>query len=251
LLHHHYEAGVHAVFRLQQCSASAIRDFWQGPQVDTTVTLIPSARTMADIAKAHPDLTMVPRQMRLVKYQIAEQPVCLGTTLVSEQDRIPLQALMDLYHARWGVEELYKVSKRLFLIEAFHAQHERGVKQELFAHFVLITMNRLFAHHADQHLNPAARAESDAPPSANDLPPPTSTALRIKTNFQNCIHVIARKMEPLLLLHANLSRAISTAFQLIVRRHHKIRPGRSYPRQSMRPESKWRPEVDPDFRTRG
>lgn len=38
----------------------------------------------------------------------------------------------------WNLE-LYKVSKRIFIIDDFHGQTERGVKQELFAHFVLIT----------------------------------------------------------------------------------------------------------------
>ena len=34
-------------------------------------------------------------------------------------------------------------------IEDFHGQSERGVKQELFAHFVLITLTRLFSNQGD------------------------------------------------------------------------------------------------------
>lgn len=70
---------------------------------------------------------------------------------------------MDVYPGRWGIEELYKVSKRIFIVEDFHAKTERGVKQELFAHFVLITMNRLFANRADSELNPPQPSTSMEP----------------------------------------------------------------------------------------
>ena len=66
---------------------------------------------------------------------------CLATTLL-DQNQFPVAALSDAYHGRWGIEELYKVSKRLMEIEQFHAKSERGVKQELYAHFVLVTVAR-------------------------------------------------------------------------------------------------------------
>jgi len=246
LLHHHCEAAVHAVFRLQECSGSAIRKFWQSPEVDKIVTLMPSPRTLEYIEKAHPELNIIPRQMRLVKYTIGSTTFCLGTTLVEPKyQTIPLHALMDLYHARWGVEELYKVSKRLFLIEDFHAKHERGVKQELYAHFVLITMNRLFAHHADQNLNAEHEPEHEADRTLiaeSDTPSVTASTLRrVRTNFKNCIHVIARRLEPLLLLHRKLSDAVEKVYELIIKRHQRVRPGRAYPRKSMQPGSRWRP----------
>ena len=101
----------------------------------------------------HPELEIVPIQMRLIKYQIGDNTYCLGTTLIDQNQYSNTQDFIDIYHARWGVEELYKVSKRIFIIEDFHAKSERGVKQEIFAHFVLITMNRIFANQADADLN--------------------------------------------------------------------------------------------------
>ncbi len=35
-------------------------------------------------------------------------------------------ALGYLYHARWGIEELYKISKQRMAIEEFHSRSERG-----------------------------------------------------------------------------------------------------------------------------
>ncbi|MCY3770140.1 MAG: hypothetical protein OXG56_12370 [Gammaproteobacteria bacterium] len=34
-------------------------------------------------------------------------------------------ALGYLYHARWGIEELYKISKQRMAIEEFHSRSER------------------------------------------------------------------------------------------------------------------------------
>jgi serine kinase of HPr protein (carbohydrate metabolism regulator) len=239
LLHHHMEAGLDVVFRVPENSATAIRQFWNSEENDLVVTLFPSERTLADIAKENPELRILPRAVRLVKYQIASTTFCLLTTLIDSKT-VPLQALMDFYHARWGVEELYKISKRLFVIEDFHAKFERGVKQELFAQFALITINRLFANQADLELNVTNKSGLVSQPSPTPIAIEATTSV-LKTNFKNCLHVIARQLEPLFLFHKKLVDSVQKAFNFIVRHSQRVRPGRSYPRKSMRPESKWRP----------
>ncbi len=241
LLHQHAQAGIHAIFRLQDSGFKEIREFCASPNTDTTVTLYPAVRTQRDIRMADPQFDFIPLRFRLIKYEMAGTWFCLGTTLVDPQQHYPLQDFMDVYHARWGVEELYKVSKRLFMIEDFHAKTERGVKQELFAHFVLITMNRLFANRANRVLNPEdASSELRTPGSST---PGTVTMVRrtLKSNFKHCLHVFARNLEDLLFLHGRLQTAVHRAFESIVGQYQKVRPGRSYPRTSMKPESKWRP----------
>jgi hypothetical protein len=153
LLHRHCQTGIHAIFRLQESSATVIQGFFSGTQTDTEVSIEPSPSTRASIRSQHPNLDIVPLKMRLLKYQIAGSTFCLGTTLVAAHQRYPLEQFIQVYHSRWGIEELYKVSKQIFAVEDFHAKNERGVKQELFAHFVLITMNRLFANRADTEIN--------------------------------------------------------------------------------------------------
>jgi len=234
MLHHHLEAGVHAVFRMPMSSASEVNKFMQSTETDITVSVFPSKPTLLDIAKAHPGLKIVPRTIRLVKYEYDKTTYCLSTTLVGEQHDppIPVQELADLYHARWGVEELYKISKRVFHIEDFHAKHERGVKQELFAHFVLVTLNRLFANQAENGLNTPSVANT-SPPAA---PSPHGQA---KVNFKNCVHFFARRMEPLLLIHKKLVEMVTTTCRSIAKCFQRVRPGRTYARQSKRPIPKW------------
>lgn len=242
MLHQHCTADVHAIFRLQENSCTAIREFFTSQETDALVTIYPSKRVQSNIRKEHPDLDIIPLSMRLLKYEIAGSIFCLGTTLVEQHQRYPLQEFMDVYHSRWGVEELYKVSKRIFTIEDFHGRTERGVKQELFAHFVLITMNRLFANRADSELNAAATSNSSQQQPQSSSPDKSNGSMqRLKTNFKNCIHVFARNLEQLLFLHDKMKTVVQSVFNFIAGRYQKVRPGRSYARKSMRPESKWRP----------
>jgi hypothetical protein len=251
MLHRHIEPNIHAVFRLQKNAGKEITAFFSSDQTDIIVTVYPSAPVLNDLKKTYPDLVIVPRQLRLVKYQRDDEILCIGTTLL-DQNRYTKQDLMDVYHARWGVEELYKTSKRHFIIEDFHAKNERGVKQEIFAHFALITMNRIFANQADIDLNSIMTEDSDKPPEKQSESEQSKEKTKIarilrcapkliKTNFKNCIQAFTRGLEELLLLHTKMKDAVKRTFQFIIKRHQKQRPGRSYPRKSMRPIAKFNP----------
>ena len=85
--------------------------------------------------------------MRLIKYTAGTTTYTLATTLLDRQ-RYSVRDLADLYHGRWSIEELYKISKQLLTVEEFRGQTERTVQQELFAHFSLIALARLFLEHA-------------------------------------------------------------------------------------------------------
>jgi len=132
-------------------------------------------------------------------------------------------------------QELYKISKRLFIVEDFHAKTERGVKQEIFAHFVLITLNRLFTNRADIELNSGQDSTS---PSPHEASPDR------KTNFKNAIHVLERGLEELLVLHERMKGVVQRVFRTILARHQRLRPKRSFIRRSMRPETKWHPSKE-------
>jgi len=234
LLHRHVQTGIHAIFRLQENSAGAITAFFSSPHADTEITLLPSPQNQAELRSRYPELEIVPLQLRLLKYEINGTVFCLGTTLL-DVDRYPLHLFCDAYHGRWGIEELYKVSKRIFIIEDFHSKTERGVKQEIFAHFVLVTLNRLFSNQTDIELNPGSAPNSE--PSSPGSP-------GRQTNFKNCIHVLDRGLEELLLLDEPLRAIIQRMVPTILGRHQRVRPLRSFLRRSMRPETKWHPSKE-------
>lgn len=247
LLHHHRRLGIHAIFRLQAASGLEISRFFSSKETDKIVTIAPARAAV--LKWKHSGLDITPSKLRLLKYEIAGSTYCLATTLTEPDQQYPLRDFMDVYHSRWGLEELYKVSKRIIDIEDFHAKSERGVKQEVFAHYVLLTMNRLFANQADLELNgddpdesPSPAASSSAEPMADE--PHTGVTTRIQTNFKHCLHVFRRNLEELLLLRSKLSSVLQRAFASIMEQHRKTRPGRSYPRASLLPDRRWRPSKE-------
>lgn len=251
MLHQHLKSKIHAVFRLQENSYTVIRKFFSSEQTDTIVTIYPSEKRRYKIKSKHPHLHIVPLKMRLIKYEIDGETFCLGTTLNDQEQYNNTQDFVDIYHARWGIEELYKISKRIFNIEDFHAKSERGIKQEVFAHFALVTMNRIFANQADVDLNMQVCSKNTRErPSSSEQPSSNQKLGRIKTNFKNCIHVFTKGIEELLLLHTKMKNAVERTFLFIIGRHQKERPGRSYPRKSMRPITKWQPSKKKSKKTK-
>ena len=239
MLHHHFDSKIHAVFRLQKNSYTVIKDFFSSNETDTIVTIYPSSTLKKTIYCKNPDLEIVPIKLRLIKYQIGKKTYCLGTTLINQNQYSNTQDFIDLYHARWGVEELYKISKQIFCIEDFHAKSERGVKQEIYAHFALITMNRIFANKADADLNQANYPAADHKDSSRE-----KQKHILKINFKNCIQVFSRSMEELLLLQTKIKASVERVYKFIIGRNQKERPGRSYARKSMKPGPKWQPSKE-------
>ena len=209
---------MHAVFRLQRNANGPFRAFIHSALSAAEIVVEPSATARAQL----PDTRLRPCRVRLVKYTAGASCFALATTLL-DPGAYPVRALADLYHARWGIEELYKISKQMLAVEAFHSRSERGVKQELFAHFTLIAMTRLFTNHAEASF----RSEAGKPP--------------LRANFQNAMRTMARNVAGLLLQYSTtLSQTVSSMLASIAHCRHRQRPGRAYPRQSRKPASKWR-----------
>jgi hypothetical protein len=219
MLEAHVKKGIHPVFRLKNKANKVVDLFIASDEKDEVIEIPnPEAR------KNESGNTAIP--LRLVKYTEAGTTYILGTTLL-DPEQYPVEDLSDIYHSRWGIEELYKVSKQLMTIEEFHAQSERGVKQELFAHFILITLTRIFSNHSEDHFNSSSYSKEDK---------------ETKANFKNALVTMARHIEGLLLQQSELvNKTINTIIESISWCRQKVRPNRSYDRRSRKPIGKWKP----------
>ena len=167
---------------------------------------------------------MAPIPFRLVQYTHAATTYVLGTTLLDRR-RYQVGELADLYHARWGIEEMYKISKQFLEVQQFHGQSERLVKQELYAHFNLIAMGRLFTNRDADCCQAARPADGKPVPQAN---------------FKHSLAALAQHLESLLLRHsAYVSETLERICEWVGTGRRKPRPHRSYQRRSMQPASKW------------
>ena len=160
--------------------------------------------------------------MRLVKYTAGTSTYVLATTLL-DRSRYRVADLSDLYHARWGIEELYKISKQMLTVEQFHGQSELLVQQELSAHFSLIAMTRLFTNHSEG----GYRSDPGKP--------------ALQANFRNGLRTVGRYLDGLFLHYAaTLDATLREILDSIAPCRQRRRPNRSYPRVSRKPASKWR-----------
>ena len=119
----------------------------------------------------------------------------------------------------------------MIIVDDFHGRSERTVKQELFAHFVLITMSRLCANESEGLLRSLLNLKADevAPEQKRQL------------NFKNCLATVSRHLEDIMFVPARCIKKVMDEIVSSISRHHqKVRPGRSYVRKSKKPVNKWR-----------
>jgi len=153
----HRERGLHFVFRIKRNANPAFDAFIASGETERTVTLdaprdetAPRGRTL---------------RVRLVRYVAGDTEYCLATSL-TDGGRFGVRALSDLYHGRWGIAETSGSGKAV--IESFHAKSVRGVRQELYAAFTLVTLARRFSSRRDGDLN--AGSEGDGLPEMRANP---------------------------------------------------------------------------------
>ncbi len=215
--------GLHPVFRIQRNSAAGFDRFRDGDRDDALVRITPGKNALRRLKAAGVPEPSSPIVLRLVRYDIGESRYVLATTL-ADTERYSRKDLSDLYHGRWGIEELFKISKTTPAVEEFHGRSERGVRQELYAHFNLIAMARLFTNRGDAALDEAHEG---------DLP-------KMRTNFTNALAMLAGSLEELILTQTSaLADAVSRVANSVLAARARLRPGRSFPRWSQKPVGKW------------
>ena len=217
------ERGIDPVFRLQNGTAKALEEFMAGGEDDATITLEPGRDALRELRKRHTGRKFEPFRARAVRYAAGKTEFFLAATLLDDE-RFPLPALSELYHGRWSIEELCKTSKVTVAVDEFHGQTERGVRQELYARFNLIALDRLFANRGKERL--AREQTGEKQPWA--------------VNFKNAVAMLSMHLETLLLRRAAaLSECVNDMMASILAVRSRLRPGRSYKRVSGKPVKKW------------
>jgi len=238
------ERGIHLICRMQSGPVNkAVQAFWDSDKEDEVINYIPSSPVKYESKKQGYDIELNPVELRLIKYTIDNETYVCCTTLLGEQ--YPLNEFPAVYHGRWGIEELYKISKEFVDVEDFHSRSERGVRQECYAHMLLINLARIFEAEADKQLPPPP-SEPDNRDNCSDLKNSywknfCGEIKNFKVNFKNCLLVVGRSLVKLLCPVGNEGFGfISNILKGISRVRQKIRPGRHSPRQSRKPINKWK-----------
>ena len=170
-----------------------------------------------------PSTTFDPIPLRLVRITPGKEDSILATTLL-DATTYTREDIGTLYHQRWAMEELYTIAKVTIGVDSFHGQSEWNVRQELYAHFNLIAMTRLFTLPGNGLL--AEEGEEGKQ--------------RQTIHFNHALAIVAATMEELLLVSSTLvTRKVVRMAQSIFGMRIRIRPNRSYPRVARPPRSQW------------
>ena len=113
-----------------------------------------------------------------------------------------------------------KISKCLVNLEEFSSKSERGLKQEIYAHFALINLARLFCN--------ISRIQNGN--GKND----------VQYNFKNCLNLIGRNIQNLIYKTVEIiENIVSDIIVKISKIKQRIRPNRKYKRISHKPFNRW------------
>lgn len=233
------ECNVGAIFRMQGGGSNKqILKFWESKKKDIIIEYSPSKPVIYELKKDGYDIDGKPVTMRLIKHKIGDETYLYATTLL-DKEIFKTECFAEIYHGRWGIEELYKISKKFIEIEEFHSKTENGVRQELYAHILLINLSRFFELEAQKQIV-KPKAQSGNKDKYSEFENIFNPIEIMKINFKNCLLVIGRNLEnfilkPSILVNEWLQRIIDA----IARLRQKIRPNRHYQRISHKPRDKW------------
>jgi hypothetical protein len=224
------EKKVYVIFRLQRKAGGVFNSFWESDKEEEIITYEPTYQMKRKIIKEDPKCELKAIKLRLIKYTVNNTTYVLATNLFEEKYKI--NDFKELYHLRWFEEEGYKVIKSIIKAPNFHAKTERGIKQELYAAFNLITIARIFDHKASSQINTGP---------FNKLHSITKLSSILKINFKNCLMTIARAVEEIIYLSPIkfVNEKLPRMLKSIRSQYQKIRPNRNYPRFSKQIPNKW------------
>ena len=240
------EKGLHLLCRMQSGDVNkSVQSFLDSDDEDAIITYEPSIAVKYESRKRGYDIELNPIKLRLIKYTIEDEIYICATTLMGKE--YSLRELSDVYHGRWGIEELYKISKTFIDVEDFHGRSERGVKQECYAHMLLINVARIFESEANKQQPPPSESLSTNNDQERSKEQRDSYwqdfcggIKKMKINFKHCLRVIDRYLTQLFFPIDHYECAyINKLLTSISRVRQKIRRGRHVPRLSRKTDNKW------------
>ena len=157
-----------------------------------------------------------PLEVRAVRLTNAKGEVSVYLTSL-RRAQFSRQKIRELYRMRWEAEEFFKTAKAdYFSQRQFHARGAHGVRQEILAQVLFAAIARFL-------LAIAAREAS------------VSHDLSMKAGVLATAHYLTR------ILLGDLVPCLPRMIARLARAPRVPRPGRSFPRRSFKPRSKWSP----------
>lgn len=220
------------VYRIPKNSFTLMREFFSSNETDKKVSIPPTEKmkNMKEIYQldSFPDI-----EVRLIKYRINDQDYCLATSVFDS--KITPNDFKELYHSRWGIEELYKTTKAYMELETFHSKNENGIKQEIYAGLTLITALRFLTNDIEDEITSSNKSEIMAIDTQDT---------RIRVTFKSALTLLHDNLEQVFCqTHAAAIAAVEKLRISMKRLTYRVRFGRMAARINLRPTNKWQKQT--------
>jgi len=162
--------------------------------------------------------------VRLVKGPIDSEGnrIVFVTNLLDEKEYAS-QSIVELYKRRWGIETTYGRVKNLLNLELFHSRSLNGIKQEIYANLLILSLTALIECQASKKCG-LDRA-------------------RAVPNFKAATHVVRRHLATIIGSHKLSQKEATLAAEKMIEEASRIiwrkQPGRNFPRVSMQSINVW------------
>lgn len=131
--------------------------------------------------------------------------------------KYPASEILKLYSQRWKIETVYGRSKTLLEIENFRSRTENGLRQEIFANLIIISMAASLVERA-QDFNENKQKQP---------------------NTKGAIETIKNYLHKLMNSKIKIRKLISELLERVGKIFCTVQPNRSFARYSRRPINRW------------
>jgi hypothetical protein len=87
--------------------------------------------------------------LRLTSVDLANGEKEVLLTSLADKEIYPMEALKELYHMRWGIEECYKRIKQIAQMEYFSGRTVHAVQQDFYARIILLNIAAMIGGQAE------------------------------------------------------------------------------------------------------
>jgi len=153
--------------------------------------------------------------VRIVKFELENGDI---ETLATNLLELPVDAIIELYALRWGIETMYFKLKQELCIEKFSGKTANSIRQDFWASMVLLNSVAVFQHEADEAV---LKRQTDKSPKYVNRARTSDLIITLRDRFifaALCGHPMLVKWE--------MDDIIKTLARVV----SPVRPGRSFPR---------------------
>jgi Transposase DDE domain len=134
-----------------------VETFLQNDQAEAIVSVPVTAQSRRQANSVGQTLVPKSLKLRLIKVLLPSGQIEVLATSLLDSTHFPAEAFAELYHARWSIEEAFKVLKHRLYLEQFTGELPESIRQDIQAKFFTANLAQALAREAYDSL-PAEKA---------------------------------------------------------------------------------------------